>query len=110
MARSLRAAFWLCLLAGLTLSGAGQAKEPDIRFFNGERCINGMRLVTYDEAVAHKDQLCRLLDRLGEWSLVRIANGGAMGGRRYKCDIERQFNFSKVPVGASMCINNSTPF
>jgi hypothetical protein len=41
---------------------------------------------------------------------VRIANGGAMGGRGYKCDIERQFNFSKVPVGASMCINNSTPF
>jgi hypothetical protein len=97
-------------MAGLTLSAVGQAKEPDIRFLQGDRCLNGMRLVNYDEAVAHKAQLCRLLDKLGDWPIARIANGGAMGGRLYKCDIERQFNFSKVPVGVSMCINNSTPF
>src|ERR1700742_2008245 len=97
-------------MSGMTLSAAGHANAADIRVFNGDRCINGMRLVTYDEAVAHKDELCRLLDKVGEWALVRIANGGAMGGRGYKCNIQRQFDFSKVPVGASMCINNSTPF
>jgi hypothetical protein len=53
--------------------------------------------VTVAEARANADRLCPLLD---EWDIVRLADGGSMDGRGYKCKVHEHDQRS---LGFSLC-------
>jgi hypothetical protein len=94
--------------AGVLLVWVVPAAALDMREFVGDRCLAGMRPITYEEAVFNRDEVCRRIAMgTGDWGIWRIADGGAVGGPGYKCTIHRHFN--AVPVGAILCINVSTP-
>ena len=61
----------------------------------GENCPSGSTAVTFAEAQANKDELCRTISRgaggsAGTWFIARLAGGGSMDGPGYQCRMRPQ--------------------
>lgn len=63
----------------------------------GETCPTGFRHVTAEVAGAASALLCPLL---GQWDIVRLANGGSMSGPGYDCTV---FDSDTRALGGSLC-------
>jgi len=83
------------LLGVWALPALGAAQVAPARG-DGE-CPAGQRLLTYDEAMAQGDQVCRTL---GPWYIARLADGGSMDGPGYGCEVRRSDDRS---LGHSVC-------
>lgn len=70
------------LLAGAMFATAASALDATI--VPGETCPAGSRLMTYQEAQAQQDKLCRSLG-MGQWYIGRLAGGGSVDGSGYQC-------------------------
>jgi hypothetical protein len=104
---SIRASLLSCLgLAASCVVAAAQG-PLDLREFIGDRCIAGMRPLTIEEAMANRDEVCGHMRKLGEWSILRLAEGAAVGGPGYQCNMLR--NYTAVPVGATLCTSRPAP-
>lgn len=84
------------LMAG-ALMLAGPAAAFDAVVVVGENCPAGSTHVSFAEAQANKDELCR---RLGQWYIARLAGGGSMDGPGYQCRMRAQ---DTRPLGHSLC-------
>lgn len=63
----------------------------------GEACPPGVAHLTLQEALASREGLCATL---GEWDIRRLADGGAMVGRGYKCVIRPK---DPNPMNGAIC-------
>lgn len=75
---------------GLALAIAVVAQAPqaraqmmDARHYPGEVCPAGTVVVSYEEALRHRDSLCR---KIGQWDVVYVG-GGSMDGAGYQCKV-----------------------
>lgn len=74
------------------------ASAPATAFLQlGERCDQGARPVSIDEARGQHEALCALL---GEWDIARLADGGSMDGPGYGCTIKAR---DDRPLGHALC-------
>jgi hypothetical protein len=64
----------------------------------GDGCPSGTRFVTYGEQISHAQAIC---PKLGEWDILRIAEGGSTDGRGYDC--QSRGNDERV-LGGSLCV------
>ncbi len=62
-----------------------------------ETCPPGSTLVTFLEALDHRDTLSQ---KLGQWDIARLANGGSMDGPGYHSKIREE---DKRPLGNALC-------
>jgi hypothetical protein len=67
------------------------------------QCAAGTRLLTHEEAVSRRDEVCRALDR---WSVARLADGASMDGPGYHCQIKAQDNRQ---LGHALCTTATEP-
>lgn len=73
------------MVAGVVLSCVGvmQASAADYAVGKGDGvCPTGYRMLTFIEANANKDAACAVLS---QWAIARLAGGGSMSGKGYKC-------------------------
>lgn len=71
----------LTALAFFSLTETAEAGF-EFRKLPGDRCPTGARPVTLTQARAHRAEICR---SLGQWDVVRLANGASMDGPGYEC-------------------------
>ncbi|MEM7160195.1 MAG: Kazal-type serine protease inhibitor [Myxococcota bacterium] len=104
-------------LAGASVAADGSCVEPTIydaaadfelgvphqdQLFPGDgTCSGDFSLVTPDEARARNGELCSLL---GTWYIVRLADGGSMGGPGYGCVV---IDDDPRVLGQSLCTAGS---
>jgi hypothetical protein len=69
-------------LFSLALCWSADAMAQEISRVQGEACPPGSTHVSFDEANAQRDAICR---QLGQWDIARLANGGSMDGPGYGC-------------------------
>jgi hypothetical protein len=106
MLRSLRLVVAIVVLGSLFI---GSAAALDVMILLGDRCLANTWLISVDEAINNREDICRQIGREGDWVIVRLKDGGAMGGPGYKgddrqpCNIVRKFDFTKTPVGGVLC-------
>ncbi len=77
----------------------GAPSQDELVFTDGT-CSQGFDLITPNEARERTAELC---DMLGTWYIVRLANGGSMGGSGYGCTV---FDNDTRGMGASLCTSN----
>lgn len=63
----------------------------------GEICPTGTVYVTVNEAVQYRNDLC---NKLGQWDIVRLADGGSMDGPGYDCKVRGEDTRS---LGNALC-------
>jgi hypothetical protein len=67
----------------------------------------GFRPVTAQEAFEYKDQICKQLAPQ-DWGIWGIADGGAMGGPGYKCNIFKRWPAGTIN-GPTLCVRRPPP-
>ena len=93
------------LSTGIKVQGVGLALSllmassayADIKRVAGENCPAGYRHVSYQNATAQRAKYC---NKLQQWDIARLANGGSMDGRGYQCKTRTQDNRR---LGHSLC-------
>ncbi len=70
-------------LCVMTQTPAAHAQMSDVRQYPGDSCPVGTVVVSYEEAMRHRDALCRAI---GQWDIVYVG-GGSMDGAGYQCRI-----------------------
>lgn len=86
------------LLLGFASSALAAVHETP-----GQTCASGTSAVTYAEALQNKTAYCAAL---GQWSIVRLANGASMDGKGYGCGAKQS---DTRGLGSILCKDNAVP-
>lgn len=78
-------------------------KHTELVDMNGNLCGEGQVQVTAQDALANQDAYCQLL---GDYDIIRLANGGSMDGPGYGCKIRYE---DRRSLGGVLCrsLNNN---
>jgi hypothetical protein len=87
------------LLAQVTVA-KGETRAGEVV---GEECPPGTALLSFAEASARRDEVCR---QLGQWDVARLAGGGAMDGSGYGCGAREK---DARPLGNALCVGAVLP-
>lgn len=83
-------------LGVMALAPQARAQMADAQKYAGESCPMGTVVVSYEEALRHRDALCR---KLGQWEVAYLGNG-SMDGPGYQCKVRPSENRR---LGAVLC-------
>ena len=72
-------------------------QPEEVMVVNGDGCPSGTRVVTHAEHLSHAQAIC---DKLGQWSIVRLGEGGSADGHGYGC---RSRVSDARTLGESLC-------
>lgn len=92
-------------VAALFCLGGGTAEaQSNVFVAQGDgQCPAGARPLTYREALANREAVCR---QLGEWYIARLDGGGSMDGPGYRCQVRPA---DARPLGHTLCVGDPPP-
>lgn len=93
------------VLSGLAVISAftSSSAVAGVKEVAGQSCPSGTTVVTYQEALQNKTEYCAAV---GQWNIVRLANGASMDGKGYGCGAKQS---DTRGLGSILCKDNALP-